>query len=143
MALNALVAAVGLAIKFGEAATTADPQFTSVFGRVTNELCYFTIESNLIVLAVCVALAWKPERWRWVAGAPRLTGLVCITVTGVVTTRRWPATSTSSASPRSVTCWPTSSHRCCSSGPGCSAVVASCSAGTFREMMIFPIAWVA
>jgi hypothetical protein len=84
LALNALVAATGLAIKFGEAATTADPQFTSVFGRVANELCYFTIESNLIVLAVCVALAWRPERWRWVAGAPRLTGLVCITVTGVV-----------------------------------------------------------
>jgi hypothetical protein len=84
LALNALVAAVALAIKFGEVATTADPQFSSVFGRVTNELCYFTIESNLIVLAVCVALAWRPERWRWMAGAPRLTGLVCITVTGVV-----------------------------------------------------------
>ncbi len=84
LALNALVAATGLAIKFGEAATTADPQFTSVFGRVANELCYFTIESNLIVLAVCVALAMRPERWPWVAGAPRLTGLVCITVTGVV-----------------------------------------------------------
>ncbi|MGZ4767337.1 MAG: Pr6Pr family membrane protein [Ilumatobacteraceae bacterium] len=84
LALNALVAAVGLAIKFGEAAITADPQFPTVFGRVTNELCYFTIESNLIVVAVCVALAWRPQRWSWVAGAPRLTGLVCITVTGVV-----------------------------------------------------------
>ncbi|HEX2784000.1 MAG TPA: Pr6Pr family membrane protein [Ilumatobacteraceae bacterium] len=84
LALNALVAAVALAIKFGEVATTADPQFPSVFGRVANELCYFTIESNLIVLAVCVALAWRPERWRWMAGSPRLTGLVCITVTGVV-----------------------------------------------------------
>ena len=83
-ALNALVAAAGLAIKFGETATTADPQFRGVFGRVTNELCYFTIESNLIVLAVCVALAWRPDAWRWFAGAPRLTGLVCITVTAVV-----------------------------------------------------------
>jgi hypothetical protein len=83
-AVNAVVAAVALAIKFGEAATMADPQFTSVFGRVANELCYFTIESNIIVLAVCVALAWRPQRWQWVAGAPRLTGLVCITVTGVV-----------------------------------------------------------
>jgi hypothetical protein len=84
MALNAVVAAVALAIKFGESATTADPQFPTVFGRVANELCYFTIESNLIVVLVCAALAWRPERWRWVAGAPRLTGLVCITVTGVV-----------------------------------------------------------
>lgn len=84
LALNALVAAVGLTIKFGEAATTSDPQFPSVLGRLTNELCYFTIESNMIVLAVCVALVWAPDRLRWFAGAPRLTGLVCITVTGVV-----------------------------------------------------------
>jgi hypothetical protein len=84
LVLNAVVAAAGLGIKFGETATTTDPQFPSVFGRVANELCYFTIQSNLIVLAVCVALAWKPESWRWVAGAPRLTGLVCITVTCVV-----------------------------------------------------------
>jgi hypothetical protein len=84
LAVNALVAAVALAIKFGEAATTADPQFPTVFGRVTNELCYFTIQSNIIVLGVCVALAWRPQRWRWIAGVPRLVGLVCITVTAVV-----------------------------------------------------------
>jgi hypothetical protein len=84
LGLNAVVAAVGLTIKFAEAATTADPQFPTVLGRVANELCYFTIESNLIVVAVCVALCWRPQRWSWVAGAPRLTGLVCITVTGVV-----------------------------------------------------------
>jgi hypothetical protein len=84
LALNALVAAVGLAIKFADAATTADPQFPTVFGRVAHELCYFTIESNLIVFGVCVALAWRPDRWKWVAGVPRLTGLVCITITGVV-----------------------------------------------------------
>jgi hypothetical protein len=84
LALNALVAAVALVIKFAEAATTADPQFASVFGRVANELCYFTIQSNIIVMAVCAALAWRPERWRWVAGAPRLVALVCISVTGIV-----------------------------------------------------------
>ena len=84
LALNALVAAVGLAIKFGGAATTADPHFPTVLGRVANELCYFTIQSNLIVVAVCVALAWRPERLQWIAGAPRLIALVCITVTGIV-----------------------------------------------------------
>jgi hypothetical protein len=84
LALNALVAVVALAIKFGEAATTADPQFPTVLGRLANELCYFTIQSNLIVLGVCAALAWRPERWQWVAGAPRLVGLVFITVTGIV-----------------------------------------------------------
>ena len=75
---------MALAIKFGEAATTTDPQFSSVFGRVANELCYFTIQSNIIVFVVCAALAWRPERWRSIAGVPRLVGLVCITVTGIV-----------------------------------------------------------
>ena len=84
LAINAVVAAVALAIKFVEAATTADPQFSSVFGRVTNELCYFTIQSNIIVFVVCAALAWRPERWRVLAGAPRLVGLVCIAVTGTI-----------------------------------------------------------
>jgi hypothetical protein len=84
LALNAVVAAVALAIKFGDVATTADPQFPTVFGRVTHELCYFTIQSNLIVFGVCAALAWRPQRLQWVAGVPRLVGLVCITVTGVV-----------------------------------------------------------
>ena len=84
LGVNALVAATGLAIKFGEAATTADPQFLSLFGRVANELCYCTIQSNIIVVAVCVALAWRPTQWRWVAGVPRLVELVCITVTCIV-----------------------------------------------------------
>ena len=84
LAVNAVVAAVALVIKFAGAATTADPAFPTVFGRLTNEVCYFTIESSLIVVAVCVALAWRPERWRAVAGAPYLTGLVCITVTCIV-----------------------------------------------------------
>jgi hypothetical protein len=84
LAINAVVAAVALAIKFVEAATTADPQFSSVFGRVTNELCYFTIQSNIIVLVVCAALAWQPQRWRAFAGVPRLVGLVCIVVTGTI-----------------------------------------------------------
>jgi len=84
MVVNAVVAAVALVIKFVDAATTADPRFTTVVGRVANELCYFTIESNIIVLVVCIGLAWNPERWVWLAGGPRLAGLVCITVTGVV-----------------------------------------------------------
>jgi hypothetical protein len=78
MALNAGVAAVALIIKFSEAARTADPQFPSVIGRLENELCYFTIQSNLIVVAVCASLAWRPDRLRWVAGVPRLIGLVSI-----------------------------------------------------------------
>jgi hypothetical protein len=84
LAINAVVAAVALTIKFAEAATTADPQFSTVFGRLTNELCYFTIQSNIIVFVVCAALAWRPERWRALGGVPRLVGLVCIAVTGTI-----------------------------------------------------------
>jgi hypothetical protein len=84
LAVNALVAGVALVIKFVEAATSNDPEFPTVFGRVTNELCYFTIQSNIIVLAVCVTMAWKPARWDRISRVPRLVGLVCITVTAVV-----------------------------------------------------------
>lgn len=84
LALNALAATVGLAIKFGEAATTADPRFPTVFGRVTNELCYFTIQSNIVVVVVCAALALRSKHSQWLAGFPRLLALVCITVTGIV-----------------------------------------------------------
>ena len=83
-AVNAVVAAFALTVKFVEAATTADPQFRTVASRVANEACYFTIQSNIIVVAVCVALAWHRSSWHLVAGAPRLAGLVCITVTAVV-----------------------------------------------------------
>jgi hypothetical protein len=82
--LNAVVAAVALVIKFGDAMTTKDPQFPTVFGRFANELCYFTIQSNIIVLVVSAALALGPGRWSWMSGTPRLVGLVCITVTAVV-----------------------------------------------------------
>ena len=84
MGVNAVVAGIALAIKFADAATTADPRFTTVIGRVAHELCYFTIESNVIVFLVCAGLALRPDRWGWLAGAPRLAGLVCITITGVV-----------------------------------------------------------
>jgi hypothetical protein len=84
LAANALVAIVALVIKFGVAVTSNDPRFPSVFGRMSNELCYFTIQSNLLVLAVCAAMAWKPEQWRWVSRVPRLVGLVCISITAVV-----------------------------------------------------------
>jgi hypothetical protein len=84
LSLNALVAGAALAIKISESATATDPRLPDVGSRVVNELCYFTIQSNFIVVAVCALLAWQPDRWRWVAGAPRLVGLACITVTGVV-----------------------------------------------------------
>ena len=84
LGLNALVVALGLAVKFGEAATSTGTSPAAVIGGLTSELCYFTIQSNIIVLIVSAALAWKPARSSWLAGAPRLAGLVCITITSVV-----------------------------------------------------------
>ena len=84
LALNALVALVGLAIKFGYAATERDPQFPTRIGRLTNELCYFTIQSNLIVVAVCALLAFGRGLRSNLLRTLRLVALVCIIVTGVV-----------------------------------------------------------
>jgi hypothetical protein len=82
-AANAAVAAFALIVKFADAATSETGHFHTVVGRLFDEACYFTIQSNIIVLLVSVALAARPA-WRWVGGAPRLTGLVCITITSVV-----------------------------------------------------------
>ena len=84
LALNAVVATVALVVKVVDAATTADPRFPTVLGRLANELCYFTIQSNVIVAVVAALLALEPVRWRPFAGGPRLTGLVCITITAIV-----------------------------------------------------------
>jgi hypothetical protein len=81
---NAAVAAAGLAVKFRDAARLADPQFPSTFGRLANEVCYFTIQSNLIVIGVCVALALRPVSRSTVLHVLRLAGLVAIVVTGIV-----------------------------------------------------------
>ena len=82
--VNAGVAAVGLALKFAAAQGPDHVGPATALVRAISEASYFTIQSNLLVLGVCVVLAWFPERWPRVAGAARLSALVCITVTAAV-----------------------------------------------------------
>jgi hypothetical protein len=84
LGVNALVAAVGLAIKFFYAAKNFDADFPTRAGRVANEICYFTIQSNLLVIATCLLVAAASGRMGWVLAVARLTALVCITITGIV-----------------------------------------------------------
>jgi hypothetical protein len=81
---DVVVAAFGLAVKFRDAARLSDPQFPTAFGRVANELCYFTIQSNLIVIGACIALAIRPASCSPFLHVLRLAGFVAIIVTGVV-----------------------------------------------------------
>ena len=56
----------------------------SPLGRTLNVLAFFTVESNLIVGGTCLLLAVNPNRSSTVFAVFRLTGLVGITVTGIV-----------------------------------------------------------
>jgi hypothetical protein len=49
-----------------------------------NFVSYFTVESNVLVLATCVCLAIRPDRDGTAFGILRLGSLTCITVTGIV-----------------------------------------------------------
>ncbi|MFG1783608.1 Pr6Pr family membrane protein [Rhodococcus oryzae] len=57
----------------------------SPLGRALNVFAFFTIQSNLIVGATSLLLAINPNRSSTVFSVFRLTGLVAITVTGIVT----------------------------------------------------------
>ncbi|HEX4704942.1 MAG TPA: Pr6Pr family membrane protein [Pseudonocardiaceae bacterium] len=56
----------------------------SPLNQALNNFAFFTIQSNLIVGGTCLLLAINPNRTSTVFGVFRLTGLVAITVTGIV-----------------------------------------------------------
>lgn len=78
---HGVLAALALVALIGQAVLVLDTGASLV-----NFFSYFTIQSNLLVLAAATAIALKPERsgtwWRRL----RLAGLMGITVTGVVYT---------------------------------------------------------
>ena len=81
---TALVVALGLVVQLVATARLDSGFFDSRAGRVANLFCFFTIQSNIIVLVTCALLAAggarRPE-WFWVL---RLDGVICIAVTFVV-----------------------------------------------------------
>ncbi|WP_436494849.1 Pr6Pr family membrane protein [Actinokineospora sp. HUAS TT18] len=82
--LTALAVLAGLVIQTAVTANATGGHFTTVSGRLFNLLCFFTIESNIIVLVTHALLAANPERRSTVFRAFRLMGVLGITITGIV-----------------------------------------------------------
>src|SRR5438045_3902138 len=74
----------GVVINAGVAAGAEGGFFQTAAGRVFNVFCFFTIQSNLIVGATCLLLALNPHRSSTLFKAARLTGIVAVTITGIV-----------------------------------------------------------
>jgi hypothetical protein len=83
-AATAICAVVGVAVSVGTAANNHGGFFHSPTLRALNTFAFFTVDSNLIVAVTTGLLALRPERRSLAFRSARLTGLVCITVTGVV-----------------------------------------------------------
>lgn len=82
--LTALAVFAGIIIQVLVSANANDGDFHTAAGRVFNVFCFFTIQSNLIVGFTCLLLAMNPNRSATVFKVFRLTGLVAITITGIV-----------------------------------------------------------
>jgi hypothetical protein len=83
-AVTAAVVLLGLMIQVLVTGALDQGHFTSVGSRVANLLFFFTIESNLIVGVTCLLLALRPDRSSLAFWVLRLTGVVAITIVGVV-----------------------------------------------------------
>ena len=83
--LVSLVVQLVLLLTSGTDANTGDPQAdVPVATRLVRLFSYFTIQSNLLVLAASVTLALDPHRDGRVWRALRLDALLGITITGLV-----------------------------------------------------------
>jgi hypothetical protein len=83
-ATTAVAVAVGLVVQLVATARLDSGFFDSDAGRIVNVFCFFTVQSNIIVLVTSGVLAVRvsrPPTWFWVL---RLDGVVCIAVTFVV-----------------------------------------------------------
>jgi hypothetical protein len=82
-AVTAICAAAGIALSAYTAVQTPG-HFHSAVARGFNTFAFLTVLSNLIVGATTLLLAIKPDLKSAIFRAFRLTGLVAITVTGIV-----------------------------------------------------------
>jgi len=82
--VTALCAVAGVAISIGTAVHNTAGHFGTGAERGFNTFAFFTIESNLIVAVTATVAAVRLEPPSIVYQVARLTGLVAITVTGVV-----------------------------------------------------------
>jgi len=82
--LTAFAVLFGLIVQVLVSANATEGFFDTTGGRVFNVFCFFTIQSNLIVGVTSLLLALDPRRSSTVFKAFRLTGIVSITITGIV-----------------------------------------------------------
>jgi hypothetical protein len=82
-AATGLLVLVGVAIQIPVSANAKHGFFRGT-AAAFNVFAFFTVQSNLIVGATCLLLAWKLDRQSALFKVFRLTGVVAITVTGVV-----------------------------------------------------------
>jgi hypothetical protein len=83
-ALAAAASLGGVLVQLVVSWSNTEGLFESPAGRAFNVLCYFTVQSNLIVGVTCLLLALAPKPRGVVFDVARLTGIVAITVTAVV-----------------------------------------------------------
>ncbi|MCW2643024.1 MAG: Integral rane protein [Dactylosporangium sp.] len=81
---TALVGFVALTVQLTMSASYPYPHLTSVAGRVTNELFFFTIQSNLIIAVTTLLLAIRLTRTSPAFRVFRLAGIVGIAITALV-----------------------------------------------------------
>jgi hypothetical protein len=82
--LTAAVVAFGIIVQEFVTANSVAGHFQTPLTRALNVFAFFTVQSNLIVGATCLLLAVNPNRSSTVFRVFRLTGVVAITITGVV-----------------------------------------------------------
>jgi len=83
-ATAAFCVGAGVLISVFTAANNSAGNFRTPTERAFNTFAFFTIQSNLIVGITTALLALKPSRSGIVFATARLTGVVAITVTGIV-----------------------------------------------------------
>jgi hypothetical protein len=71
---TAATAAAGLVVQLLVVATAEHSRWASIPARLFNVLCYFTIESNVIVAATCLMLAVRLDRDSRAFGSPASSG---------------------------------------------------------------------
>ena len=83
-AATAVVVLAGVVIQLFVTAGLTTGFFDTKLERTLNVFCFFTIQSNIIVGVTCLLLAMNPDRSSTAFRVFRLTGVVAITVTGIV-----------------------------------------------------------
>lgn len=82
--LTGLVVLAGLALQLWDTSRLTSGHFATPLTRTPNVFCFFTIESNILLMVTCLLLAVRLTGWGAAFAVFRLAGVVGITITGIV-----------------------------------------------------------